>query len=212
MSSSAPLRGPSTTRIAAALAVVVLVVAPVACARPGTPTIEVKPSIPALTHVTAAAPTIGPLPATGAVEANAVVKKVIDGDTVDVQLGGSGGPTERVRLIGIDTPESKKPDTPPECFSLDAAAGTAQLIPPGTPVRLVLDVEERDRYGRLLAYVLRASDGLFVNLELARAGYAGLLTYPPNVAHTDEFVAAVGAARAAGVGLWGRCEGEHEPA
>lgn len=170
-----------------------------------------SPSV-ASTDAAAAAPTIGPLPANGPVEANAIVEHVIDGDTIDVRLGSATGTAERVRLIGIDTPESKKPDTPVECFALESAAGTAQLIPPGTPVRLVSDVEARDRYGRLLSYVLRASDGLFVNLELARAGYAGLLTYPPNVTHTDAFVEAVAAARAAGVGLWGRCAGEHEPA
>jgi micrococcal nuclease len=162
-----------------------------------------------VSSASAGAPTIGPRPAAGPVQANAVVEHVVDGDTIDVRLGS--GAEERVRLIGIDTPESKKPDTPVECFALEAAAGTARLLPVGTPVRLEQDVEARDRYGRLLAYVLRSSDGLFVNLELARAGYAGLLTYPPNVAHTDEFVTAVAAARAAGVGLWARCESSHEP-
>ena len=57
----------------------------------------------------------------------------------------------------------------------------------GERVRLVLDAEQRDRYGRLLAYVYRARDGLFVNAELVRGGYAVPLTIPPNVAHADEF-------------------------
>lgn len=187
------------------------------CAKPGTPTIEVAPTVPSVAITdTSPPPTIGPLPASGPVEANAVVEHVVDGDTIDVRLGSASGSAtgteERVRLIGIDTPESKKPNTPVECFALEASAGTAQLLPVGTPVRLEQDVEARDRYGRLLAYVRRASDGLFVNLELARAGYASVLTYPPNVAHTDEFVTAVAAARASGVGLWGRCESGHEPA
>lgn len=200
------IRRSFATRFLAALTAVFLT----ACARAETPTIEVQPA----TSATApqAPPSIGPLPATGPVEANAVVDHVVDGDTIDVRLGAANGPKERVRLIGIDTPESKKPNTPVECFALEASAGTAQLLPEGTPVRLEEDVEARDRYGRLLAYVVRASDGLFVNLELARTGYAGLLTYPPNVAHTDEFVVAVAAARGAGVGLWGRCESGHEPA
>ena len=64
------------------------------------------------------------------------------------------------------------------------------------------DAEARDRYGRLLAYIYRAKDNLFVNLALARDGYADVLTYPPNVAHADEFVAAVRDARDANRGLW----------
>ena len=187
----------------------------VGCARPNPVVIEAVPSTTAPPDDT---PAIGPEPTVGPVEANAVVTNVVDGDTIDVRLEtsdlavGRKGVVERIRLIGIDTPEEKKPNTPIECFAIAAAAGTAQLLPVGTAVRLDLDVEPRDRYGRLLAYVIRASDGLFVNLELARAGYAGLLTYPPNVAHTDEFVAAVEAARRNGVGLWARCEGVHEPA
>jgi micrococcal nuclease len=69
----------------------------------------------------------------------------------------------------------------------------------------VRDVEARDRYDRLLAYVYRVKDDLFVNLELAQQGYADLLTYPPNVAHVEDFTAAVTEARDAGRGLWGAC-------
>ncbi len=135
-------------------------------------------------------------------EANATVVRVVDGDTVVADVGGQ---EERVRLIGIDTPESVKKGSPVECFGKEASHRTAELLPEGTPVRLVLDVEERDRYERLLAYVYRASDGLFVNLALVTDGYAGLLTYPPNVAHTDDFRRAVTDARADGVGLWAAC-------
>jgi micrococcal nuclease len=72
-------------------------------------------------------------------------------------------------------------------------------------VRLRTDVERRDRYGRLLAYVYRASDGLFVNAELVRRGFATVLTVPPNVAHAGQFLRLGRAARAAGRGLWSAC-------
>lgn len=130
------------------------------------------------------------------------VVRVVDGDTIVVRVADKN---ERVRLIGIDTPESVKPNTPVQCFALEASARTKALLPVGAPVKLVRDVDLRDRYGRLLAYVYRAADGLFVNLSLARDGYAVAYTYPPNVAHTGEFVAAAGEARDAGRGLWGRC-------
>jgi len=140
-------------------------------------------------------------PATGNLPAgvDVVVRKVIDGDTIDV----SGG--ERVRLIGIDTPETNDPNRPAGCFGKEATGFTASLLAPGTPVRLVGDAEQRDRYGRLLAYVYRRDDGLFVNAELLRRGYAQLLTIPPNVAHTDEFVSIARDARAGSQGLWAAC-------
>lgn len=133
---------------------------------------------------------------------DAEVVRVVDGDTLVVRIDGA---EERVRLLGIDTPESVDPRSPVECFGKEAAAHTASLLPPGTPVRLVRDVEARDRYDRLLAYVYRADDGSFVNLRLVEDGYAVVLTYPPNVAHADEFVAAAGDARVAGRGLWAAC-------
>ncbi len=135
-------------------------------------------------------------------EANAEVERVVDGDTIVANVGGS---RERVRLIGIDTPESVKPNSPVECYGKEASTHTKELLPKGTRIRLVLDVEERDRYGRLLAYVYRASDGEFINLTLAADGYAGLLTYPPNVAHVEDFRAAVRSAREQGLGLWSAC-------
>jgi micrococcal nuclease len=74
-------------------------------------------------------------------------------------------------------------------------------------VRIERDVEARDDYGRLLGYVYRADDGLFVNLEIVAQGYAALLTFPPNVAHVDEFVAAARAAERENLGLWSACSG-----
>jgi micrococcal nuclease len=146
---------------------------------------------------------------TNPTDANATIDRVVDGDTVDVIIDGS---TERVRLIGIDTPETVKPDSPVECFGPEASAYTKHLLPEGTPVRLERDAEARDDYGRLLAYVFvigapGPDDDLFVNLEIVREGYAALLTFPPNVAHVDEFVEAARAAEAADLGLWAACAG-----
>jgi micrococcal nuclease len=133
-----------------------------------------------------------------------VVREVIDGDTVEVALGSH---TEDVRLIGIDTPETKHPTKPIGCYGPEASARTAELLPPGTPVVLERDREERDVYGRLLAYVVRRDDGLFVNLELLRGGYAEVLTIAPNTTHTGELTAAAAEARREGRGLWSACPG-----
>jgi micrococcal nuclease len=137
--------------------------------------------------------------------ATAVVVRIVDGDTLVVE---SDGEEDRIRLIGIDTPESVKPGTPVECFGKEASAHLETLVPEGTPVRLERDVEARDRYERLLAYVYRAEDDLFVNQEMVAAGYAQPATYPPNVAHTDELVTAGRRAREQGLGLWSACGGD----
>lgn len=142
--------------------------------------------------------------APGGVEANAVVVRVVDGDTVQVEIDGK---REKLRLIGIDTPETVKPDTPVQCYGLEASEFTKGLLPAGIAVRIERDVEARDKFGRLLGYLYRADDGMFVNLEIVAQGYAQLLTYPPNVAHVDEFVAAARAAERANLGLWGACTG-----
>ena len=143
----------------------------------------------------------------------ATVVEVVDGDTVRVRFDGRGSssPPESVRLIGIDTPETHGPGGLRECFGAEAAARTAELLPRGTAVRLERDVEARDRYARLLAYVHRRRDGLFVNLALAREGFAAPLSIPPNVAHTADFTAAAADARDAGRGLWARCGGADTP-
>lgn len=182
---SRPTR-PDPRRVAAlaVLVLAVLVLALVGC-RPGA-----GPS---------AGPTVdGPF----AVAPNAVVDEVIDGDTLIVAIGERH---ERVRLIGIDTPETVDPDRPVQCFGPEASARTADLLPPGTPVRLERDTEARDVYDRLLVYVYRSTDGLFVNLDLAAGGYADALHIEPNLAHARPIDAAVAAARAGSVGLWGAC-------
>ena len=137
--------------------------------------------------------------------ANAVVERPVDGDTIRVRLGGADGARERVRLIGVDTPETRDPRRPVQCFGKEAAGFTARTLPAGEAVRLVRDVEARDRFGRVLAYVYRARDDLFVNLALVEQGFAQVLTIPPNVAHAEQFVAAATRARQEGRGLWGAC-------
>lgn len=130
------------------------------------------------------------------------VVRVVDGDTIHVRL--PDGTREKVRYIGVDTPESVKPNTPVECFAKAASARNAELVG-GERVRLRTDVEQRDRYGRLLAYVYRERDDLFVNADLVRDGYATQLTIPPNIAHARDFRRLAAEARRAGRGLWGAC-------
>jgi micrococcal nuclease len=105
-----------------------------------------------------------------------------------------------VRLIGVDTPEVFGEQ---ECFGREASAFVELTVPLGARVRYRLGVEERDRYGRALAYVwLR--DGRFLNRLLVTRGYAQPLTIPPNVEYAALFARAARRAREAGRGLWGR--------
>lgn len=140
--------------------------------------------------------------ASSAPAGEATVVSVVDGDTIVVRLGDTD---ERVRLIGVDTPETKKPDTPVQCYGPEASARTASLLPPGTRVTLVRDIEARDAYDRLLAYVYRTDDGLFVNLDLVIGGFARPLRFEPNTAHAREIAEAADTARRGGVGLWAAC-------
>ena len=132
----------------------------------------------------------------------ATVTEVVDGDTVDLRLDGA---TERARLLGIDTPETVKRDAPVECFGPEASARTKALLPPGTAVVVQRDREPRDRYGRLLVYLWRRRDQLFVNGSLVSDGYARTLSIAPNTSRQADLAARSAAARAAGVGLWATC-------
>jgi len=132
---------------------------------------------------------------------NGRVVKVVDGDTIHVLVADR---REKVRYIGVDTPETKHPAKGQQCYGPAASAFNERLVG-GQRVRLEHDVEERDRYGRLLAYIYRERDGLFVNAELARLGYAQPLTIAPDVRHAERFVALARSARRAGRGLWGAC-------
>jgi micrococcal nuclease len=142
--------------------------------------------------------------APGVVETNAVIESVVDGDTIDVTIDGRD---ERVRLIGIDTPETKKPNTPVECFGPEATDFIESLLPAGTGVRIERDVVGRDDYGRLLGYIYRGDDGIFVNYEIVRQGFARPLTIAPNINHERLFVSAARSADDDDVGLWAACSG-----
>lgn len=121
--------------------------------------------------------------------ATCVVERITDGDTIS--CGG-----ERVRLLLIDAPEM---DQGP--FGRAAQAFLEAVLPVGADARLVLDVERRDRYGRLLAYVYRP-DGRMVNAMMVRQGFAVPLVVPPNVRHIELVRAAGDSARADRIGLW----------
>ena len=131
--------------------------------------------------------------------------RVVDGDTIIADLGGR---EERVRYIGIDTPESVKPNADVACFGPEASHENERLLPSGTPIRLVVGAEPRDRYGRLLAYVYRRSETgkeLFVNADLVRRGFANTMVFPPNTLHAGEFAQLRNAAHSERLGLWGSC-------
>lgn len=127
------------------------------------------------------------------------VARVVDGDTLRVDLSHG---QERVRLIGMDTPEMR----PEQPFAREATRAVEELCPPGTVLKLKLDVQPRDRHQRLLAYVY-LPDGRMLNEELLRQGLATVMTIPPNVRHAEEFLRLQREARAAGKGLWGRAPG-----
>jgi micrococcal nuclease len=135
------------------------------------------------------------------------VTHVVDGDTIDVAMPDGSG--ETVRYIGIDTPETVKPDTPVQCGGPRAHAVNDRLVQ-GRTVTLRFDAERRDVYGRLLAYVYLPGAGpgghaLFVNAELVRRGLARTLTIPPNDSFADLFARLAARAGAEGRGLWGHC-------
>ena len=139
---------------------------------------------------------------------SAVVVEIIDGDTIVIELGGR---SETVRLLGIDAPESMHPTVPVQCYGTESSEALSRLLAHGTEVRITRDVEARDRYDRLLLYVYRRSDDLFVNRWLVENGFADTVSYEPNTAEVDVLTQARTAARANGLGLWGRCDGPDQP-
>jgi micrococcal nuclease len=138
-------------------------------------------------------------PGAGPAEAVVPVVRVIDGDTIVVRLGGE---EEDVRLIGVDTPETVKPDTPVQCFGERASHFVKRLLE-GRRVRLVFGVERHDVYGRSLAYVHLGRR--FVEAMLVRRGLARSLTIPPNDRFAPLFRRLERRASLAGRGLWGAC-------
>ncbi len=136
-----------------------------------------------------------------------LVKRVIDGDTLQLETG------ERVRLIGIDTPEMHESDklyrdsrrTKQDIRTIRQLGRLAyeftRSLVEGKRVSLEFDMEKRDRYKRLLAYVY-LQDGIFVNAEIIKQGYASLMTIPPNVKYAELFLKFYQEARVAKRGLW----------
>ncbi|MEQ8840471.1 MAG: thermonuclease family protein [Acidimicrobiales bacterium] len=139
---------------------------------------------------------------------NATVERIVDGDTLVAVIDGE---RERVRLLGIDTPESVAENRPDQCYGKEASDYLASLLPEGAEITLVLDEEARDQYDRLLAYVIRSADDLFVNLDLVERGYADVLIYDPNDHYESLFRAAEADAIDAGAGLWSVCGGPDVP-
>ena len=125
-----------------------------------------------------------------------MVVRIVDGDTIHVRLGER---LEKVRYIGVNTPEVHHPSKGEEPGGREAAVVNGQLVS-GRRVRLELDTQARDRYGRLLAYVW--VDETMVNAELLRRGLAQVMTVPPNVRHQPLFLKLQREARDAGRGLW----------
>jgi micrococcal nuclease len=128
---------------------------------------------------------------------NAKVVRVVDGDTVVVRYKGR---EERIRLIGVDTPETVHPNKPVEAYGEEAKEYTKKKLEE-KDIQIEFDVQERDRYGRLLGYIWL--DGLLFNDELLKMGYAKVATFPPNVKYVETFKETEKNAREKQVGLWG---------
>ena len=178
-------------------AAVALALVATACAAPAVPR---APSTTAASPVPSSSSIGTTLRPVGATEVARVVR-VVDGDTLVIDRGHGN---ERLRYIGMDTPETVKPGSPVESMGREASAANAALVE-GREIVLERDVSETDQYDRLLRYAwLREGDAwLMVNLELVRQGYAQAVTYPPDVRWTDVLRYAERAARDAGAGLWG---------
>ncbi|HYH04578.1 MAG TPA: thermonuclease family protein [Bacillota bacterium] len=122
------------------------------------------------------------------------VIRVIDGDTLMVE------PIGKVRYIGVNTPEIHHPTKGVEYYGKEAFAANRQLVE-GKKIRLEYDVQQKDKYGRTLAYVYVGN--VFINAQLLAEGFAQVMTIPPNVKHADYFLKLQREAQSAGKGLWG---------
>lgn len=137
---------------------------------------------------------------TAAQTETAVVTRIVDGDTIQATIGGV---PLTIRYIGVDTPESKKPNTPVQCYALEATEANRALVL-GQTVTLERDRTNYDRYGRLLRYVY-LTDGRMVNEELVKIGAGFAKRYAPDTRHAVRLDAAQAAAQTARAGLWGAC-------
>lgn len=131
------------------------------------------------------------------------VSRVVDGDTIELENG------QRVRYIGIDTPETVDPRKPVQCFGKEASNKNKELVE-GKTVRLEKDVSETDKYGRLLRYVY--VEDTFVNDFLIRQGFAHTSTFPPDVKYQNQFLKSESQARIDNSGLWASCSGDTQSA
>lgn len=122
--------------------------------------------------------------------------RVVDGDTIEIDTG------QKVRYIGINTPEIHSPTKGVECFGKEASLKNKELVE-GKMVRLEKDISETDKYGRFLRYVY--IDDVFVNDLLVRSGYAQAATFPPDVRFSHDFKESERLARQENLGLWARC-------
>jgi micrococcal nuclease len=129
------------------------------------------------------------------------VSRFVDGDTIAVNMNGK---TEKIRLIGVDTPETHKPNTPVQCYGPAAAAFTKNSLT-GKKFRLVSDSQstDRDRYDRLLRYVVM-TDGTIFNQTIIEQGYGFYYPYFP-FTKSKEFSASQALAQQASRGVWGNC-------
>ena len=125
-----------------------------------------------------------------------IITRVIDGDTIEIEGG------QKVRYIGINTPESVDPRRPVQCFGVEASNANKSLVE-GKQVRLEKDISETDKYGRLLRYVWLGNT--LVNDYLVRSGFAQVDTFPPDVLYSQQFIAAQSEARDSNRGLWASC-------
>ena len=126
-----------------------------------------------------------------------LVIRVIDGDTIEIETG------EKVRYIGVDTPETKHPRKKVECYGKEASEFNKNLVE-GRRVRLEKDVSDTDRYGRLLRYVYVGET--FVNEHLVSQGYAHTVSFPPDIKYQQVLLQAQKSARENVLGLWRECE------
>lgn len=168
---------------------------------------------PCSTGAPAPAPIPVALPPPEPIRSGVVLQQVIDGDTIDVRF-----PDDRlasVRLIGIDTPETHRPDTPIECGGPQATAAMKRRVKPGRRLRLISDpTQDRvDRYGRLLRYVQLGGSGLDLGRAQIQSGWAKVYVYEVGFRRLPAYQRAQNGARRSGRGIWRKCGGRnHLPA
>jgi len=158
---------------------------------------SVSPSVSAQAEISSSTPATEISESKG-VDSSVLVKvtRVVDGDTIEIEGG------EKVRYIGIDTPETVDPRKEVQCFGPEASKKNKELVE-GKMVRLEKDVTDRDKYNRLLRYIYVGDT--FINLELVKQGFAYSYSYPPDIKYQDQIVKAQQEAREAKRGLWNAC-------